>query len=108
MNASTTTLDGATSIVGADTSATVGADGLGVISYYDNTNKALKVAHCSNVACSSASTSLPDSAGTVGLFTSATVGWDGLALISYLDYTNHDLKVAHCSNALCAPYFRRR
>ena len=31
------------------TSITIGADGLGLISYYDVTNGDLKVAHCSNV-----------------------------------------------------------
>jgi hypothetical protein len=30
----------------------VGADGLGLISYYDSGNGDLKVAHCSNRACS--------------------------------------------------------
>ena len=34
--------------VGTHTSVTVGADGLGLISYYDNTNVDLKVAHCSD------------------------------------------------------------
>ena len=79
-----------------------------MISYYDNTNTALKVAHCRNAACSSASTSLVDSAGTVGSFTSATVGSDGLALISYFDDTSFDLKVAHCANTFCTSYFRPR
>jgi hypothetical protein len=37
-----------------DTSVTIGADGLGLISYYDVTNGDLKVAHCSDAACSSA------------------------------------------------------
>ena len=37
--------------VGAYTSVTIGADGLGLISYFDNTNGDLKVAHCSNAFC---------------------------------------------------------
>ena len=37
--------------VGQYTSVSVGADGLGVISYYDVTNYGLKVAHCSNRFC---------------------------------------------------------
>ena len=35
------------------TSVTVGADGLPFISYRDTTNTDLKVAHCSNVSCTS-------------------------------------------------------
>jgi hypothetical protein len=91
-----TTLDSAGD-VGARSSATVGADGLALISYYDFTNGDLKVAHCSNLACSAATTTPLDSAGNVGAFTSATVGSDGLGLIRYHDVTTQDLKLAHCS-----------
>ena len=89
-------------------SITMGADGLGLISYYDGTNSALKVAHCSNTACTSATTTTLDSDGGVGYYTSITIGADGLGLISYYDATNDNLKVAHCENAFCSPYFRRR
>jgi hypothetical protein len=96
----TATLD-STGDVGEYTSITIGTDGLGLISYYDNTNKDLKVAHCSNTACSTATTATLDSTGDVGQYTSITIGTDGLGLISYYDNTNHDLKVAHCSNTAC-------
>jgi hypothetical protein len=45
-----TTLD-SSGDVGRSTSATIGADGLGLISYRDFANHTLKVAHCSNPAC---------------------------------------------------------
>jgi hypothetical protein len=102
-----TTLDSAGS-VGSWTSVTIGADGLGLISYYDATNGDLKVAHCNDVACTSATITTLDSEGDVGEHTSVTIGADGLGLISYFDDTNGDLKVAHCSNSFCVPYFRRR
>jgi hypothetical protein len=102
-----TTLDSA--FVGWWTSVTIGADGLGLISYYDDTNLDLKVAHCNDVACTSATITTLDSAGIVGEYTSVTIGADGLGLISYYDsWPNGDLKVAHCSNSFCVPYFRRR
>jgi hypothetical protein len=101
------TLD-STGDVGQYTSVTVGADGMGLIGYYDYTNKDLKVAHCSNTACSLATYTTVDSGGDVGYYPSVTVSGDGLGLISYLDYTNHDLKVAHCSNRFCVPYHRPR
>jgi len=95
-----TTLD-STGTVGWDTSITIGADGLGLISYYDSTNADLKVAHCSNTACTAATLNTLDSTGVVGAHTSIAIGADGLGLISYYDSTNADLKVAHCSNTAC-------
>jgi len=89
-------------LVGAYTSATIGADGLPLISYTDSGNGDLKVAHCSNAACSAATLATLASLGNVGYYTSIAVGADGLALISYYDLTNFDLKVAHCSNVACS------
>ena len=87
---------------------TIGSDGLGLISYYDDTNYDLKVAHCSIVNCIAAEITALDTGGDVGEFSSVTIGPDGLGLISYLDDTNNDLRVAHCENIFCSPYFRRR
>ena len=87
--------------VGDYTSVTIGADGLGLISYYDATNDDLKVAHCSNTACTAATITSLDTVGNVGYYPSVTIGADGLGLISYCDATNDDLKVAHCSNTAC-------
>jgi hypothetical protein len=95
------TLDSA-GIVGSYTSITIGSDGLGLISYHDETNGDLKVAHCENAACSSVITATLDSTGTVGTHTSIIVGPDGLGLISYYDATNLDLKVAHCADVTCS------
>jgi hypothetical protein len=97
---SLTPLDTAGS-VGSSTSVTIGADGLGLISYHDNFNGDLKVAHCSNVNCTAATITPLDTTGNVGQHTSVTIGADGLGLISYWDGTNFDLKVAHCSNVNC-------
>ena len=90
-------------------SATIGADGLPVISYWDVTNQDLKVAHCGNAACN-ASNSLTtvDNGGDAGTYSSVTIGADGLPIISYYDSTNVDLKVAHCSNRYCIPFHRPR
>ena len=80
---------------------TIGADGLGLISYFDETNDDLKVAHCSNTNCTAATITSLDTTGLVGYKTSVTIGADGLGLISYYDASNDDLKVAHCSNTNC-------
>jgi hypothetical protein len=101
-SATTTTLDtGGANDVGRWTSITTGTDGLGLISYGDNSNGDLKVAHCSNVACTSSTNTTLDSTGFVGYESSITIGTDGLGLISYWDNSNDNLKVAHCSNVVC-------
>ena len=85
--------------VGSFNSITIGTDGLPVISYRDNTNFALKVAHCGNAACSSGNTLTTVDSGS---FTSITIGTDGLPVISYRDSTNQALKVVKCGNATCS------
>jgi hypothetical protein len=103
-----TTAD-ATINVGSFTSITIGADGLPIISYRDNTNFDLKVAHCNDLQCAGGdeTKTTVDATGQVGYFGSITIGADGLPIVSYYDNTNSDLKVAHCANALCQPFSRR-
>jgi hypothetical protein len=100
--ADSTTID----IVGVDqhTSIAIGADGLGVIAYYDRDGDEgdLKVAHCLDTACTNAELNTVDGgAEDVGLYASIAIGTDGLPLISYQDATNLDLKVAHCNDFAC-------
>jgi hypothetical protein len=107
-SAISTTLD-SQGVVGWSTSITIGADGLPIISYYKaGSAKSLRVAHCNDLACTSASIQPVDTPGDVGHFTSITIGADGLPIISYFDYTKGNLKVLHCSNPFCVPYFKRR
>jgi hypothetical protein len=99
--ATITTLD-AVGNVGWDTSITIGADGLPVISYYDFPNGDLKVAKCVNPACTGTATiTTVDAPGDVGRYTSITIGADANPVISYYDSTNADLKVAKCVNPAC-------
>ena len=90
------------SVTSTFTSTTIGADGLGLISYtksgFMGTNNELKVAHSDNTNCTSATKTTLDSTGDVGSYMSITIGADGLGLISYRDNTSENLKVAHCSN----------
>jgi hypothetical protein len=85
---------------GGGTSITVGVDGFGLLVYHDP-NGHLRVAHCSNVACTSATATTIDASSTVGYFPSVTLGSDGLGLIAYGDNNSGSLKVAHCSNVAC-------
>lgn len=87
---------------GEGTSITVGSDGFGLISYYDNSNHDLKIAHCNDLDCSTSSIYKADETGDVGRYSSITTGSDGLGIVSYYDHTNIDLKVAHCEDQNCS------
>lgn len=105
-SATTAPLD--TGDIGGFTSLTIGSDGLGLISYEaPQTNQGpLKVAHCANVACSTATIMTLDQTGNL-FGTAITQGVDGLPLLAYHNQTG-GLKAVHCSNVFCVPYFRRR
>ena len=89
-------------IVGSHSSIAIGADGLGLISYYDASYHGLKIAHCLDVVCSEAVLSRLDTYGYSGTSTAVTIGADGLGLVSFYEGLQNDLKVAHCSDLTCA------
>jgi Calx-beta domain-containing protein len=79
----------------------IGADGRGIVAYYDRVAGDAGVAHCVDAACSAVTRSIVDSAGNVGSRISMTIAPDGRPVLSYLDLTNGDLKVAFCGDAVC-------
>jgi hypothetical protein len=83
-------------------SIAIGADELGLISYLDrDPGYVLKVAHCNDIACTSATLRKLDSEDSDGEWTSVAIGADGPGLISYRDVSNSALKIAHCDNPAC-------
>jgi len=89
---------------GSQTSLAIGADSLPVISYYDPTpgRRGLKLARCSNAACTSRTRNTVDTNGDVGGDNSMLIGADGLPLIAYLDIVSRDIRIARCGNAACS------
>jgi hypothetical protein len=83
------------------TSITVGTNGNPIISYYDSTNRDLKIAACNNPTCTTSTNSTIDSTGQVGYYTSIAIGTNGNPIISYYDFSNGHLKVAACNNPTC-------
>jgi hypothetical protein len=95
-----------TADVGVDNSITIGTDGLGLIAYYSETAGALKVAHCTDIACTTATSTIidDDGANIMGNWPDITIGSDGLGFIVYdaVKGTDQILKMAHCSNVTCS------
>jgi hypothetical protein len=108
-SATTATIDSAEDS-GMQTSITIGADGRGLISYvykvdgWDN-DYYVKVAHCNNTACSSATRTTYDTTDRYisPTSTSITTGADGLGLVSYFsnDEQHQYLTTLHCDNPGC-------
>lgn len=86
--------------VGQHSSIAIGSDGLPIISYFDQDNSGLKVAHCDTVTCGSATTNLVSNASFEGVRTSIAIGSDGFAIVSHS--ASSDLKVSHCDNVACS------
>ncbi|MEP6637265.1 MAG: LamG domain-containing protein, partial [Acidobacteriota bacterium] len=88
--------------VGVYSSIARGADGFPVISYYDQTNDALKFAKCNDASCAKTTILTLDApAGVaVGRYSSIGIGSDGYPAISYYDNTTTGLKFLHC-NGYC-------
>jgi Calx-beta domain-containing protein len=86
--------------VGQYPSLAIGADGLGLIAYLDETSGDLKVAHCSNVPCTAATISVIDAADVVEVG-GVAIGSDGLGIVAYRTQTPSVFKTAHCSDLAC-------
>jgi hypothetical protein len=86
--------------VGLFTSIAIGADfAYPIISYFDQTNMALKVAHCTNLECTGVDITTVDNLVNAGTFTAITIGTDGLPVMSYR--AGSELRVLHCDTPSC-------
>ncbi len=85
-------------------SLTIGADGFPLVSFIDADGD-LRVAHCADVACSTATISpvLHANSGASALRnTSITTGIDGRGLIAFHDADRKWAFIAHCNDAACS------
>jgi len=99
------------SAVGVDnggwSSITIGADGLPIIAYHDAARGALKIAHCEDGSCTTATIAVLDRGGSatdaagVGTDTQIAIGPDGLPVVAFRDAAEKALKIARCSDERC-------
>ena len=88
-------------VVGRYSSLALTTDNIPVISYYDVTNKDLKIAICNDTACTSPIVKPLDTVGDVGIDSSIDLTSTNSPVISYYDATNTNLKLAICSDRTC-------
>lgn len=94
--------------VGRDPSMAIGQDGLAIIAYHDIARGALKIAHCEDPACTTATVAVLDrspqaEAGSdgVGTDTAIVIGPDGLPVVAFRDGDENALMIARCSDERC-------
>jgi hypothetical protein len=87
--------------VGSQTAIAIGADGYPIVSYFNDTDDTLKVAHCTQLDCTGTVNTRTIGAmdATTGR-TAIAVGTDGFAVVAY--QSGGILQVAHCSNVACS------
>ena len=91
-----------TADVGTHTSIAISNTGFPIVSYYDTTNTALKVAACTTAGCTGTPViTMVDNSASVGRYASIAIGDNGFPVISYYDASTGDLKVAACTNVIC-------
>lgn len=74
-----------------------------VVSYYDNTNKNLKLLRCSDPLCDNfISTKTVDTAYLSGLYTSVKLDDESRPVVSYFDRQWGNLKILRCGDTTCS------
>lgn len=93
--------------VGSHTSLAIGADGLPLITHWDETNKDLRILHCEDPGCETATARVFDDDNRILPYSSVVIDTDGLPLVAYPDQianlfsVSSGIRIARCNDAAC-------
>ncbi len=91
--------------VGRNPSLILDSNNYPVISYYDLTNRDLKLMICRDSLCKDKKDIKKlDTTGMIGTYSSMQLGKTDNPVVSYYDATNGVLKLLHCDNSNCQTY----
>jgi hypothetical protein len=94
-----TTVDSGPNQVGEFASIAVGADGVPIVAYRDETANTLKVARCADIGCTAVEPIPTDAGAGSGFGTSMVIDALGLPVIAHMDNTtNQDIRVTILTN----------
>jgi hypothetical protein len=80
----------------------IGADGFPIIASVNFADFTLRVVHCEDVACTSASaTTVTHDGNDIGFYASVAIAPDGMATIAHVDTTDQALLVTRCTDRAC-------
>jgi len=103
--ATVSTVDNSANDVGERPAIAIGADGLPVISYFDNTADDLYVAKCNDHQCAGGDETLtvvaPDNEGA---FNDIVVSEAGLPIVAFQDVANDTMEIVRCTAADCSTF----
>ncbi|MGE0881539.1 MAG: hypothetical protein AB7L13_05820 [Acidimicrobiia bacterium] len=80
---------------------TIGIDGNPVVAYRDATDHGVRIAHCDNAVCSTATKTLYDAGPNGGYFNAIAIGADGRPFVISSDIGAPSLYAVHCSDVAC-------
>ncbi|CAB4587489.1 unannotated protein [freshwater metagenome] len=87
-------------------SLAIGVDGFPIISYFDDTSETVKVAACTDLACTEPTITTIDHVGNgmIRKTTSIDIGPDGNPVVAYFHVDDQSVRAATCADTACSMF----